>query len=108
MKPNKLLKNVVESSCTCLKDGGGFIPLLSLRALPRSEQRETHFSTMIEVRVEADRAVPGRPEVDHGRLVGILGREVDVELVDATCVRRVLRPTKTVNSSLRMFILQLN
>ena len=75
--------------------------MLSLRALPRSEQRETHFSTMIEVRVEADRAVPCRPEVDHGRLVGILGREVDVELVDATGVRRVLRPTKTVNSSFK-------
>ena len=75
--------------------------MLSLRALPRPEQRETHFPTMIEVRVEADRAVPGRPEVDHGRLVRILGREVDVELVDPTGVRRVLRPTNTftVNSS---------
>ena len=81
--------------------------MLSLRALPRPEQRETHFSTMIEVRVEADRAVPGRPEVDHGRLVRILGWEVDVELVDATSVRRVLRAAMTINSSPKMFIFEL-
>ena len=99
---------MVESTGTCLKDGGGFIPLLSLRALPSAEQRETHFSTMIEVRVESDNAVPGRSEVDHRSLMWILGWEVDVELVDATRVRRVLRAAMTIDSSLKMFILEFN
>ena len=69
--------------------------MLSLRALPSAEQRETHFSTMIEVRVESDYAVPGRSEVDHRSLMWILGWEVDVELINTTGVRGILRPENT-------------
>lgn len=53
---------------------------------------------MIEVRVEPDYAVPSRPEVDQGRRMRILSREVDVELVDTSRVRGILRPEATVRN----------
>ena len=77
-----------------LKDGRRFIPLLSLRALPGAEQREADFSTLVEVRVEPDHAVPGGAELDHRCLMRIFGWEVDVELAHTTRVRGILRPEK--------------
>ena len=75
-----------------LKDGRSFIPLLSLRALPGAEQREADFSTMVEVRVEPDYAIPGGPKINHRRLMRIFRWEVDVELVHTTGVRGILGP----------------
>ena len=67
------------------------VPLLLGAAVPGVEHAEADLAVVVEVGVEAHRAVAGRLQVDERRRVGVVLREVDVELEAAVSVRRVRR-----------------